>query len=320
VSGEASSWGGGVGPPAAPPLGARRFVPVDAGLALGQLPADDRLHAVLQGALAARGVARPPPGEASAAPHWDAAYFELPRLAAFAEAPATAQRAIVARCGADLLHEALHIETIGLAYGAKMLLLSETVDERMLYAAIAAEEAAHLAGIAAFAARGPAEGPFLALLGELVAEGDRATLVLVVQVVLEGWGLDHYRGLARACRTPALARVLEGILLDEARHHGSGILLAPRRPAGDAAVEVLTALCDMVRVGPQGVLAAVEAERGPLGRAGRVRALAALDTEAHAGRRLALLRGLLARAGADTIVAALDARGRLTPATAEEAA
>jgi hypothetical protein len=115
---------------------------------------------------------------------------------------------VLAHCGDALLQEALHIETMGVAFAARMALLATTVEERMLYGFFAAEEATHLAGVSRFASRCPAEGPFLAMLDELIAEGDRATLVLVVQVVLEGWGLDHYRGLARACRGPALAGVL----------------------------------------------------------------------------------------------------------------
>ncbi len=290
------------------------------------LAGDDRLRVVLDGALAARGTPRSDAAsgsDAGAAPaglHWDAAFFDLPGIGAFRAATPDIQRAVAARCGEAILHEALHIETIGMAYAAKMLLLSETVEERMLYAAIAAEEASHLAGVGAFVARRPAEGPFLALLGELVATGDRATLVLVVQVVLEGWGLDHYRALARSCRTPALTTVLDGILRDEARHHGSGVLLAPRLGAGEAAVEALTAFCDLVRVGPQGVLGAIEAEVGPLGLAGRARALDALGGEDHAGRRLVLLRALLAKAGADQVIDALAARGRFTPMTVERAA
>lgn len=85
-------------------------------------------------------------------------------------------------------------------------------------------------------------------------------------------------------------------------------------------MDVLGAFCGMVRAGPQGTLAAVEAARGPMSRPERVRALEELDTVAHAGRRLALIRDLLGRAGALEVIAALEARGCFYPLTAEEAA
>ena len=198
--------------------------------------------------------------------------------------------------------------------------LAETVEERAMYACFAAEEATHLAGVSRHAPRRAADNPFLTLLARLTEEGDRATLVLVVQVVLEGWGLDHYRWLAQGCADVDLRRVLEGILRDEARHHGSGLLLGPRLRVGDPCVDVLSAFCGMVRAGPQGLLAAVEAGRGPLARAERVVVLEELDTVSHAGRRLALIRDLLARAGADDVIHALDTRRSFIPLTAEEAA
>ncbi|MSQ03052.1 MAG: ferritin-like domain-containing protein [Myxococcales bacterium] len=277
----------------------------------------DPLHAVVRAGLQAHGWA--PQIAAEGAP-WSAERFGLDRVARFTEAAPELQHAIVARCCADQLAEALDIENIGMAFAARMLLAAESVEERQLYATIAADEAVHHAALTPFVAALPGQGPFLELLGRLVDDGDRATQVLVVQVVLEGWGIEHYRTLARTCRDPALAHVLRRIVDDEARHHGSGVVLAPRRPAGDAAVDVLTRFLDMVRVGPQGVLAAVEGACGPLSRAERVAVLEQLDTGAHAASRLGLMRRLLKRAGAHAVVAALEAQGRFQPLTAEEAA
>jgi hypothetical protein len=259
------------------------------------------------------------PAAASSA-FWPASFFELERLTAFRDASPDTQDAIVRSCGDGILQEALHIETIGLAFSSRMVLLADTVEERSLHALFAAEEAAHLAGLSRFGARRPTENPFLALLAELVAAGDRPSLVLVVQVVLEGWGLDHYRKLARASTDVALSEVLDGIVRDEARHHGSGLLTAPRLGSTDASIEVLTRFLGMVQAGPQSVVGAVEAHAGPFSRSERVRAFTELDTETHAGGRLALVRELLQRAGAERVVTALDARGCFRPLTAEEVA
>lgn len=282
-----------------------------------RLAPDDRLHAVVRSGLQAHGWA---PEPATIRAPWTAEHFGLERVTRFRSASSEVQAAIVARCCADSLAEALNIENIGMAYAARRVLGAESVEERQLYATIAADEAVHHAALTPFAAASPVPGPFLDLLARVVETGDHATQLLVIQVVLEGWGIEHYRGLARTCGDPALAQVLRGIVDDEARHHGSGVVLAPRRPAGDAAVDVLTAFLDMVRVGPQGVVAAVEATCGPFSRAERVAVLTQLDTEAHAASRLGLLRRLLEKGGAPAVVAALEARGRFQPLTAEEAA
>ena len=286
-------------------------------LDLPTLASDDRLRSVLTQTLSAHAVATAP-GPAGA--YWSADFLGLDRSARFRALERSAQERVVSHVSDALLQEALHIETMGVAFSSRMALLATSVEERMLYGFFAAEEATHLAGVSRFAERRPAEGPFLAMLDALIADGDRATLVLVVQVVLEGWGLDHYRGLARACREPALAGVLDAIVRDEARHHGSGVLLAPRLNAGDAAVEVMTRFCGMVQAGPQGLLDAMAREIGPLSRAERVTLLEELDTEAHAGRRLALVRDLLSKVGADDVIAALEARGCFQPLSAEDAA
>jgi hypothetical protein len=139
--------------------------------------------------------------------------------------------------------------------------------------------------------------------------------VLIVQVVLEGWGLRHYRDLARGARHPALAAAFTGILDDEARHHGAGALLVVERPPTPADVEealpFLQRLLDMVRAGPVGLVAAVEAAVGPLAGSDRADLLADLDATAHAAARLDLLRALLRPA--PTLVARLEESGHLRP-------
>lgn len=296
----------------------------EAGPGLGNLAGDDRLRSVVDATLRAHGLSVldvPDVGRSTpAAPFWPSSFFELERLSAFRGAGPDVQDAIVRHCGEGLIQEALHIETIGLAFSARMVLLADTVEERTLHALFAAEEAAHLSGLSRFGVRRPAQDPFLALLAELVAAGDRPSLVLVVQVVLEGWGLDHYRRLARASTDVALTDVLEGIVRDEARHHGSGLLAAPRLGHSDATLDVLTRFLDMVRRGPQAVVGALEAHAGPLARSARLRAFTELDTENHSARRLDLVRELLLRAGAQPVVTALDARGSFRPLTAEEVA
>ncbi len=286
-----------------------RHVRVDTGLALPALRADHRLHGVLDAALG-----RDRPAAIGAVP-WAPARFGLERVEVWREAPEAAQAAVLWQICQETLQEALYIERAGLAFTARMILLAETVDERVLYATFAGDEARHYAALLPWVVAPRPEGAFLDLLADLIETGTRADLVVLVQVVLEGWGLAHYRGLAETCHDPALAAVFRSILRDEARHHGGGLVLVDGlSPAG---LDTLAALLGMVAAGPQSVVAALEHQLGPFDRARRTGIFHDLGGEAHALERLGLLRSLLLRAGLSDTVAALEARGCFTPLPSE---
>lgn len=289
-------------------------VPVAVALDLERLPEGHRLRPVVDGAL--RKAWGPPPSPAPGF-RWPAAFFGLDRSSAWRAAEPEARERARAAIERHTLAEAWAIEKAGMAFAAKMTLLARSTEERMLYALFAADEASHFAAFSAFGVDRAPANPFLDLLGRVIEEGDRATLVFVVQVVLEGWGLAWYRQLGEQALDPALAATFTAVLADEARHHGSGVVLAAEAPPRDAAVDVLAPFLDMVRAGPQAVAAAIEAGCGPVD---RPRLFAELDAEAHAASRLALLRGLMLKAGGDRVVAALDARGSFTPLPPERCA
>lgn len=252
-------------------------------------PDDAALESILGSLLKRRPMALPetPPDPAEI---WPASSFGLDRVTEFAEAGETRQRDIVRRCAADRLSEALYVEKLGLAFCAKMTLLAETAEERMLYALIAGDEAVHYHWIAHFVDGAPAPSPFLELIGSWIERGGRSALTLLVQVVLEGWGVQHYRLLGRDCRDAQLAAVLREIATDEARHHGSGMRLLGQRALTDAdraeIAGTLAGLLDLVRCGPQAVVAAIEP-------ADRARCFAELQAEEETRRKLDLLRDLI---------------------------
>lgn len=288
-------------------------------LDLGHLPSDDKLRRVLEGARRAHGATRPaePRGDLA---YWPAEFFGLDRAALFQDAPEAQRRAILDGCGRGLVEEAYFIEKVGVGFAAKMALMAETTEERALYGMIAGEEATHLVQVADHLGEDLPDGtgdPFLALLTEVVDSDERPLLLFVVQVMLEGWGLSHYRSMARGCDCEHLRAVFEAILLDEARHHGSGVLLFDRAAVAPAAQDAIVGVMDrflgMVRVGPQRTVAAVEAVRGELSRDQRVRLLEELDTVAHSGARLATLRGLMKGPAAAPILERLEAGGAFEP-------
>lgn len=262
------------------------------------LPAGHPFHAVLDAALARRAAeplaAVPPPCEL-----WGAEFFGLEKTRAFASVSEERRREILGTCAEGILEEGYFIEKSGLNCNAALMLAAETLEEKTLYALMAADEAVHLRLVSPYlpdAATRKPRNPFLSLLARVIAEGSQPSKVYLLQVLLEGWGLTHYRTLADGCRTPSLAGALRRILKDEALHHRGGVLLFdPKRlSAGDRAfvAGAVVEMFRMVQAGPQGVAAAVERALGAT-REQRVTLFGELDTERHSGERLRLLRGLL---------------------------
>ena len=281
---------------------------IQAGLDFPALAADDRLQPVLSGAMQKLGVrhgGRPVV--------WPASFFALDRVGAFADADEAVRRRILERCSLQLVEEAWFIERAGMAFAARMCLEAPTLEERQLYACFAADEAAHTTLVRGYLPADGAEAKpsgFHDYLAQLIEGGARSTLIAVVQVALEGWGLTHYRRLATSCPDPELATALHSILRDEARHHGSGVVLCARQDLsgrnGDEAVGFLATMLDMVRAGPVAVMEVLDEELD-LGPA-RARVLDELDAPGQIADRLTMLRGLLSGAVPDELLARLADR------------
>ncbi|MBE9063696.1 ferritin-like domain-containing protein [cf. Phormidesmis sp. LEGE 11477] len=236
--------------------------------------------------------------EAAPKPSWNAAYFDLEPVSLFQESSRSQKAQILNILGQSLLAESYAIEKAGIGYMAKMTLLAETIEERMLYALFSADEATHLAQLMPYMESNSAEeDSFLRLLSDFLQAADRSALIFVIQVVLEGWGLHHYRSLSKHCQHPALADVFKGFLQAEAKHHGTGVTLlndlALSSQTRMSIVEALAGFLQIVRIGPQRVVAAIAQVKGDLSRSQRIRLLTELETERHSGQRLELLRSLI---------------------------
>jgi hypothetical protein len=297
-----------------------------AGFDLPHLPEDDRLRAILRGALKARKCApvEPPPEDRR---YWSPEFLGLDKVPLFGELGEDARRQVLRRCAQDLLTEAYFVEKAGVGYAARMTLEAESTEERALYGMVAAEEATHLCQVAGYLPDPDpvgTEDPFLRFMGDLIEDAPKSVCLFVVQVVLEGWGLTHYRNLATGCSHPGLKAILESILLDEARHHGSGVVLLESRELSarerDLATESLEGFLGMVRVGPQRVVAALEEAAGHFTHAQRVQVLRDLDAEAHSGERLAVLRTLMKTPNVAGIIEDLESRGSFQPLPPERCA
>ncbi|ESA35270.1 hypothetical protein N836_12905 [Leptolyngbya sp. Heron Island J] len=297
-----------------------------AGFDLPALESDDKLNRVLASALRARGINES--SEPNQPPlYWQAGYFDLERVSIFQEATNLEQQQILQQLNQALLQESVAIEQAGVGYMAKMVLMAESTQERMLYSLFAADETTHLAQLQPYVSSDmwPSEldDPFFKLLSDIVESADKSVLLFVLQVVLEGWGLTHYRSLAKGCTDGSLRDVFQSFLQAESRHHGAGVTLFNQieiSPSSkDVIVECLAAFLQMVRVGPQRVVGAIATVKGHLSRPQHIQILQQLDTVSHSHQRLQLLKSLMASTG-NTIVIQLEEKGLFAPLSAEEAA
>ena len=166
-------------------------------LALGACDENSKLHAILRSGLKKNlGTI---PQDFNELPLWTAEYFGLHQTQCFQQATILEQKKIIEYASQSLLEEALYIEKSGMVYSAKMALLAESIEERMLYGLFAADETLHYHQVRQFLPADERLAPpneFHHLLAQVIEEGSRESLVLIIQVVLEGWGLIHYKSVS----------------------------------------------------------------------------------------------------------------------------
>ncbi|MEO1377258.1 MAG: ferritin-like domain-containing protein [Cyanobacteria bacterium J06635_10] len=284
-----------------------------AGLNLPYIDEEDKLRRILSSALEKTGgdLRNNPTSLVS---YWNATHFNLDRVDIFRDSTPVEQSSILQLCNYGLLEEAYFIEKAGVGYMAKMVLLADSIEERMLYSLFGADETTHLAQISRFLpAPKVSSNPFLDLLEDVVESEDKTVLLFVLQVVLEGWGLTHYRSIAADCQNPDLSTVFHGFLQDESRHHATGVTLFEKislsKSSQEIIVEILAMFLQMVQLGPQSVVASIEQVKGHLSKSQKIKVFEELNTENHSGSRLKLLRGLMHLPNAVAIVENLQFKG-----------
>ncbi|MEM9979370.1 MAG: ferritin-like domain-containing protein, partial [Cyanobacteria bacterium P01_D01_bin.2] len=257
-----------------------------AGFGLPALPTDNKLNRVLTSALREHSVANQPVSVGGL--YWGADYFGLDRVSLFQAASDLEQQQILAQLNRGLLQESLSIERAGVGYMAKMILMASSLQERMLYSLFAADETTHLAQLQPYAPsvkQAIPDDPFLRLLSDIVESADKQVLLFVLQVVLEGWGLSHYRCLAKGCGYGPLRDIFQSFLQAESRHHGAGVTLFNQADISadsrNAIVDCLGTFLQMVRMGPQRVVGEIATTKGHLSRPQRIQILQQLDTVTH---------------------------------------
>jgi rubrerythrin len=260
-------------------------------------------------------------------PQFTPGFFGLDKLGLFSKATDVQQQSMVRGCGLSLLQEAHHIEEAGMSYGAKMSLASESIESRMIYSIVSADEARHFQIVRRWLPHwGHKSEPnaFHDLLASAIQEGSNEALVRLIQVVLEGWGLQHYSAMARDTQNLEMQSDLATILRDEARHHQLGLALAREQGISSAdedwLEQTMVDFLQMVAVGPQSVVAVVEEVMGGFSRAQRIEVFRELETEVQSQSRLDALQKLLSQEGMGTLADRLDAKGCFRPFRPEDCA
>ena len=288
-------------------------------------PVDDREEALRRAEerfLRRRGLPETRRGDA---PPWNAAFFRVERVARFRNANAGARRAVLEACAAGLLAESWFIERCGVTFCAKMTLLSQSLEEQRAYALIGADEATHSAWLEPWIADRDGEAdPFNRFIVGLVEAGSAQPLAFLLQVVLEGFGIVHYTDLAAACLDAPLAATLRRMARDEAMHHAVGLaafrserLSVPERRF---LAEGAHAFLEMIRNGPQAVVAALDRVIGEGDQADATHVFEDLGAEAASAAKLAQLRRLMAQPGMDWLIDEFERKGVFAPCTAAECA
>ncbi len=256
---------------------------------------------------------------------WDADFFKLNQVARFRDADGAKQTATLAGAAEGLLSESWCIERSGIVFCAKMTLLAESLDEQRVFALIGADEATHSAWLEPWIdAHARGADPFSRFIADLVAHGNPQPLAFLLQVVLEGFGIVHYGGLAKECRDKALASAFKRMAQDEALHHAAGLAAfrADRLSETDKRflVDGSQAFLQMVRCGPQSVIASLDRAIGASNQADIAGLFIALESESQTQAKLDRLRQLMTQPGMEWLIDNLQEKGLFTPCNANECA
>jgi len=194
------------------------------------------------------------PAEKKTLPVWRADFFDVETSPFWLNLNASQKSYFLSSMSKALLKEAISIEHAGIAYANKMAILSETQEEREYYTTVANEELSHLYLLQPyFQFQVDIEAPeFSQLIAHFVENESKRDAIILIQVLLEGWGIHHYQALLAGTDNHELKEAFSKIVFDEVRHHGGGIILSQSYGINLSAdlVKNIQSVIDAVRVGP----------------------------------------------------------------------
>lgn len=191
-------------------------------------------------------------------PVWDEKFFHLENSTLWKQLSTDERNAILLTLGEKILQEAYFIENAGMAYAAKMNLAARSKEERQFYCFVAEEEAKHLRmleDLSQFNKSLETIPSFALLIGEIIQDATTPSHLLLIQILLEGWGLNYYKSLAKEACDERVTAVFKAILKDEIRHHSAGVILFSsygkmKEEEVNQFLSYLERLAFMVKIGP----------------------------------------------------------------------
>ncbi len=265
------------------------------------------------------------PSRRSDRPLWGEEFFNLSESEHWKDLDEASQQAVLTVLGQKVLQEAYFIECAGMAYAGKMNLSATTREERQFFSFVGEEEARHLRmieNIGGFQTVTEQIPSFALLIGEIIAETTKPGHLLLIQILLEGWGLNYYKNLAKSATDETVANVFKSIVKDEIRHHSAGVVLFREVTLSSAdeksILSYLERLIAMVKIGPYTVCEEVS-KRMPFQDVGEFRRfLQETNAVAVTAGKLEILAQLLYKSLPRTVSDELTRKGTLAPLTLPE--
>lgn len=192
-------------------------------------------------------------------PIWSPEFFHIEKSKYFNALNSYERDEVLANCAALILNEAIAIEHAGIYFGHKMALLAKTEQERHYYTHLALEELNHLnllrsQGAECDFSNKPSMGQGLT---SLIEQEKRLPLILLIQIVLEGWGINYFNGLVDFTTNQDIKNIFREILSDEYKHHAGGLVLFKSEKSILTVVDKanLQMLIDELKLGPSNIAA-----------------------------------------------------------------
>jgi rubrerythrin len=195
-------------------------------------------------------------------PVWSADFFNLTESPFWTKLNDATKQSFLMTQSELIISEILGIEHAGVAYANKMATYAKNTDERQFYTSVAQEELLHLKWIQTFVKPNTDLEPssFSQMIGNLIENETRASLVILIQILLEGWGIDYYSRLIKGTQHSQIQNVLKEILSDESRHHAGGLFIYEETNAficNDELLQSIQSILDTVRIGPYQIASAL---------------------------------------------------------------
>jgi hypothetical protein len=291
-------------------------------LGIHHLDPNHKLRGLIESVLTSRGVRRDVEVKTY---YWNAEFYGLDEVTLFTDLAQSRKEAVLHELSHGLLREACFIERFGFEYTSRLMLTSETIEEKSTFALMASDEARHLNGLLPFFERELGntytEEPLVMLLADVLSSDDRQALIFLLQAVLEGYGLFHYSHLMHGSNDAAFASALGKILKDEGFHHASGVAMLDEshmtRHTKTFLHDMVAQLVSVIQQN-NGPLTVLERELGHLSSHQRQTILDQLHYDHRMAARMEKTRGLICEHAPTDLVQSLESKDLFKPMTSSQ--